>query len=185
MSAYKKFDPSLYSANDALGRAAGYMHLMSRYAECIATNEDPYGVDLVYGGNWSYSLECEVKHSWKGGKFPFAEINIPHRKLKFFSIGASFLMLAGNLQDYLILPPEAILNSALEEQPNKYVAKDELFFKVDSSLAVFRRFAEPVTVEKFYCCSHPVLQFDIQSSNMYLCNECTGEHICPEVNRIL
>lgn len=163
----KPFDASLYAEHNAIAVMAGLNYLSSCGRDAIQENDDKYGVDLLHSKG---SLEVEVKLSWKGGRFPFAEINVPYRKLKYFGTpGCEFLMLAANRKDFLVISGASIMQCAVEEQSNKYVASGEQFFKVPVTLAKFASFIEPIELSS-YCCAKPQLHKADQSGNLlYIC----------------
>ena len=68
-------------------------------------NPDEYGIDIIYqdeSDELKY-FEVEVKHNWKGSRFPFPTVHFPKRKLKFANAQSSFAMLNSDRTHVLII----------------------------------------------------------------------------------
>ena len=99
----KPFSLELYADND------NAKELVIKWLEskgCIAwVNPDQYGIDLLFKnpeGDY-YSCEVEVKHNWKGAKFPFKTMHIPARKLKFATDNSIFVILNSERSHLIML----------------------------------------------------------------------------------
>jgi hypothetical protein len=155
----KQFSRALYQENDNIAKLAGFYHLINHGAAWVSIHPNDYKCDVVYKMDTidldtaPMLLETEVKHTWKGGPFPFPTVNILERKEKYFLEGADILLLSGNKQDYLILDAQSVLESELEEVPNKYVSQMELFYKVPIAKADFYKFSSPINPSIAIACS--------------------------------
>ena len=127
-SVYKKFDKELFDKNDSIARSKAKEYFLSKGQE-VKDNEDKYGPDLVLGSG--INVELEVKHSWKGRKFPFKTVQIPERKEKFAKIGCLFVMFNSDLTSGFLIQSKDILESPKVEVSNKFVKSGEKFFQID------------------------------------------------------
>ena len=81
----KPFCPEQYDADD------NCKHDVIRFLEAqtwarfdLVVNRDKYGIDLVGECNGHQcGVEVEVKHAWSGEHFPFDDVHIAARKVKF------------------------------------------------------------------------------------------------------
>lgn len=175
----KKFDRALYLANDNLAKLAGFKHLKSLGAKWVSINPNDYGCDVNYRMDHDFDgppmlLETEVKHTWKGGVFPFPTINVLQRKDKYFLEGATLLLLAANKQDYLIIEALDILAHEPTEVPNKYVAQ-EYFRQIPIDRAKFYRLPEPLEDVSVVCtCGQKSYFID---NNDFICENCNRSPI--------
>lgn len=136
----KRFDRSLYNQYDQLAKNAGTRFLLETVGAVeVRPHQDRYGPDLCYTmpDGSEGTLECEVKLTWKGGEFPYPEINVLGRKTKFFINNTHFFMLSGNGIDYLHVDAHSIMQCPLVEVPNKYVYQGESFYKVPTDKVKF------------------------------------------------
>lgn len=79
----KKFDQGLYDKDDA-AKFFVIDFFTQRYGFLVYVNPDQYGIDLIVENErGTFELEVEVKHNWKGPKFPYQTIHFADRKLKF------------------------------------------------------------------------------------------------------
>lgn len=79
----KPFDQALYDKDDA---AKNFVidFFTKRYGFLVYVNPDQYGIDLIVENErGTFELEVEVKHNWKGKRFPFPTIHFAARKIKF------------------------------------------------------------------------------------------------------
>lgn len=142
----KLFSPRLFKENDVIGKTAGIIYLSSLGPGEIEVETTKYGVDLVRtSGGANQSLECEVKKVWKGGAFPYTDVQVLHRKAKYFSVGADLLLLSGNHQDFCIIKSKDIMAAPVEKVSNIYVPQGELFFKVPLKKAMFASFSHQIS----------------------------------------
>lgn len=140
MSARKRFDPVLYSENDAIGRAK-IKELLKGSEYQVMDNPVKRGVDLlvykdsIHIGN----IECEIKRVWRTTEFPYDSIQIPERKQKYAELDKPtiFVMLNNDQSSYLAIKNTTLLASPKKEVPNKYVYSGEMFFQVPKDQVVF------------------------------------------------
>lgn len=130
---YKKFDKNLHDQWDELGRNAVIEFFRQRGHIC-KSNTDKYGVDLILYRNEEpigYA-EVEVKPNWDNHKWPFKTVNVPSRKRKLLENDLpTWFFCVNNKGDYVMaVDAETVLNSPLLENPNKYIASGEYFYKV-------------------------------------------------------
>jgi hypothetical protein len=79
----KPFSEALYTENDDAKHQVVEWLLVHGFETAIV-NPDQYGIDiLAEKDGQKYEIEVEVKHNWKGEKFPFSEVHFPERKRKF------------------------------------------------------------------------------------------------------
>lgn len=140
----KPFSKSLHDKNDKIAKSLAIEFINSFYEDLLAVeNPDKYGIDIIiYEGDSVYGYaEAEVKHSWKGKKFPFNTIQFPERKRKLVekSEGLPVLHFMTNTNQTMALIVDAfyVINSPLKEVPNKYVDRGEMFFQVPRIKAQF------------------------------------------------
>lgn len=130
--AKKPFDPSLFSENDKLARAAGkrYWKSLGYTAE---DNPDRYGPDLIVDtGNEKFYSEVEIKKVWSGKDFQYESLQIPERKKKFIGkdMECKFIVFNNEQTFGFLCPCSKLAVSPLVEVSNKYVRSGELFFQV-------------------------------------------------------
>ena len=133
MSTRKPFDKDLFEKYDKLGRDVVKRHFEKLNMQA-QDNPDRYGVDLlVYRDEKIVSCaEVEVRLSWNSDEFPFDSLNVPSRKKKLLTnqVPTLFFSINKPLTRMFWCPSTVVLNSPLEEVKNKYVDKDEYFYKV-------------------------------------------------------
>ena len=128
MTVRKKFDKKLYSNNDpAKLMAISYFERRNRTA---IVNPDDYGIDLIVDGK--FYCEVEVKHNWKGSKFPFNTVQIPERKSKFTVLDkpVMFMIINSEHTHALLMKGTDVSESPLKEVKNKFVSDGEMFYQV-------------------------------------------------------
>lgn len=142
----KRFDKSLYDLYDNAAKNGALRYLAHNGARELRPHSDRYGADVEYTDKVGRpgKLEAEIKAVWKGGDFPYPDVNVLGRKGKYFSTGTNLFMMSANYQDYLIIQGRDIMKCPLVEVANRYVFKGEFFYKVPMSLAFFGRFESPV-----------------------------------------
>jgi hypothetical protein len=79
----KPFSTSLYDTNDS-AKDIFIKWLTSQEIEAWV-NPDQYGIDVLSKNKAGieHAWEVEVKHNWKGAKFPFDSLHYSNRKQKF------------------------------------------------------------------------------------------------------
>jgi hypothetical protein len=125
---YKPFSKELYDKNDDA------KHLVIKWLRANGisawVNPDDYGIDLLSDENKSY--EVEVKHNWRGSKFPFGNVHFPLRKMKFANANSTFVMLNHERTHAFLVSGESFLNSPVITKSTIYT-KNEKFVEVDVS----------------------------------------------------
>lgn len=136
MGERKPFDPANFEENDPASRACVRAYFARNLVHLI-DNPDRYGIDLISPDGF-FSVEVERRNVWTGKDFPFAEVNLPERKAKFFRhpntayaiVNADCSRIGIILARFLV---PYIGDSNLRENPNRYVHSGELFFKIPKS----------------------------------------------------
>jgi hypothetical protein len=137
MSNSKPFDQSLHDECDPKAR-----EVVKRYYKSMGItmldNEDKYGVDLI-SEDGSRQAEVERRLVWRSGDFPFADINMPERKAKFFlNSNASYVVVSEDFTRVGGISNENlrkfIKEDNLKANPNKYVGSGEMFYKLPRHL---------------------------------------------------
>lgn len=130
----KKFDPELYKEFDIFGRKLAKKYFFNKYKLNLIDNQDTYGVDLniIINTKCIGHVEVEVRTNWYTNDFKFTTLNIPLRKEKYFvSELPTFFMSINKIGTRAFLcNSKTILNCNKEEVKNKYVSKNEYFYKV-------------------------------------------------------
>jgi hypothetical protein len=129
----KPFDKQLYKKYDQLAKS---------YAESlfpdyeVEEHKRKTHVDLVIkkNGEILFYIETEIKTYIKDGlPFSYSTLNIPSRKFKFCNLDKPtlFILFSETGKTYFCVWDKFVRESPLEEVQNRYVRRDELFFKVD------------------------------------------------------
>jgi len=129
--ATKKFDPQLHAEND--GPAKDAVSAFIKRAWNLEPREaGKYDCDLnVYErGALIAHVEVEKRSHWTGD-FPFATVNVPTRKRKFFLLDLPTLLFSvkEDLTQALYIRGDIILDSPIVDNPNRYL-KEEKFYSV-------------------------------------------------------
>jgi len=78
----KKFSQDLFDKND-FAKELVVNYLKSRDYDAWV-NPDKYGIDVYAEKDENFfEIEVEVKHNWKGQKFPYEAVHFSERKRKF------------------------------------------------------------------------------------------------------
>ncbi len=126
----KPFSLELYADND------NAKELIIKWLEakgCTAwVNPDQYGIDLLFKNSTGdyYSCEVEVKHNWKGAKFPFKTMHIPARKLKFATDNAIFVVLNSERTHLIMLHGEDLRKAPIVRKDTIYT-EGEYFVEIE------------------------------------------------------
>jgi hypothetical protein len=127
-----KFSPKSFNDNDARARAKAKEILSPKFE--VQDNADPYDIDLIClkDNVIKYYVEVEVKNLWVGSNFPWAEINVPTRKEKYFLAhnNSMYIMFNSDLTSCFIMNGKTILDSPKVEVSNTRNLTGEYFFKV-------------------------------------------------------
>ena len=125
----KKFDQSLHDENDGPAKDA-VMAYIKRAWQLDPREGGTYDVDInVYEhGALIAHVEVEKRSHWVGD-FPFATVNIPIRKRKFFLLDLPTLLFSvkADLTQALYTKGDIILDSQVINNPNKYMDKEQFF----------------------------------------------------------
>lgn len=130
----KKFDKKLFTQNDPKSREIAKKFFQKLGIELI-DHPNQFAIDLITKDN-SFQLELEHRHSWKSGEFPFDEVNLPRRKKDhFIKSDTSHYCILSKDYSWLGIVHNLIIKSFikprfLKEHPNKFVKKDEYFYKI-------------------------------------------------------
>lgn len=127
----KPFSRTLYKANDNAKLLVIKWLDLEGYTAHV--NPDDYGIDLLATHKESkkeIGVEVEVKHNWVGDKFPFSNVHIPYRKLKFANSGTFFAMLNSDRTSILTVRGSVVASSPVVIKDTKYT-NTEKFFEVD------------------------------------------------------
>lgn len=126
----KPFDQKLYDQDDNAKEIV--IEWLSTFDIIARVNPDPYGIDLLaHGPNGNYDIEVEVKHNWKGERFPFETVHFSARKTKFVTHLPNniFVMLNHEWTYALIITGEVM-------QASKKIRKDTTYTKQEEFLQV-------------------------------------------------
>jgi hypothetical protein len=129
----KPFEQSLHDQHDSDGKRIVIDFFKNRNIEA-RENPDKYGVDIILYRNEKpigYA-EVEVRLMWHGAKFPYSIVNVPFRKKKLLDneLPTYFFAVNKDLTHVLCCDSEVILNSPVEENPNRFVKRHEYFYKI-------------------------------------------------------
>lgn len=130
----KPFDEGLYNNDDnAKDQIIDWLFLNDFWAW---VNPDRYGIDvLAVKHGVDYGFEVEVKHNWKGSRFPYDEVHFAERKRKFIGVNSYFTMLNDDRSHVLVVPGVVLARSPVVSKRTKYT-DGEKFFQVPLSLCV-------------------------------------------------
>lgn len=133
---YKEFSRSLFQKHDPKSRKI-VKDYFKRNNIPLEDNPNKFGVDLLSKDG---SLQIEVEHRlvWDSNEFPFAEVNVPERKAKYFVENhICYVILSKNYSHIGMIDGKTLrkylTDETLQESSNKFVKKGELFFKVPKS----------------------------------------------------
>lgn len=122
----KPFDPVLYKRDDS-AKEDVIAWVQRHYGYLLYVNPDQYGIDLLCDNGWSF--EVEVKHNWRGSKFPYQEVHFSARKIKFANRRSIFVMLNSERTHGLLVAGDVVRRCRRVRKATKYTA-DELFIEV-------------------------------------------------------
>lgn len=128
----KPFSPLLYEKNDnAKELIIDWLKLKGFEAW---VNTDQYGIDIVYHDDTNVYRYCEVevKHNWKGSRFPFDTVHFPKRKLKFANSNSMFAMLNHERTHVLLISGQQFLDAPIIRKDTIYT-KNEEFIEITIS----------------------------------------------------
>lgn len=135
----KPFDVELFQAdNPAIDNLIAYLKSLGWSAWY---NPDKYGIDVLAtdpdGKRWE--IEVEVKHSWKGAKFPYPAVHFSARKTKFAYDNSIFVMFNDDRSYALGVRGSVVAKSRIVEKDTVYT-RGEQFIEVPISKVRIWRF---------------------------------------------
>lgn len=93
-------------------------------------NPDKYGIDVLATKNGDeYGFEVEVKHNWRGEKFPYNTVHFSARKQKFIGFNQLFVMLNDERSCALVVDEQVLRAAKIVSKRTKYT-DSELFIAV-------------------------------------------------------
>jgi hypothetical protein len=122
----KPFSRELYNRDDA-AKEFVIDYFTIRHGFFVYVNPDPYGIDLIVENERGrFELEVEVKHNWKGSKFPYKTIHFAARKLKFAQNpeNVSFIMLNDDWSYGLVIEGETFAQSPIIVKDTIYTQRE-------------------------------------------------------------
>jgi hypothetical protein len=140
MSVSKRFNRKLFEENDKRAKEALFDIFKDNKKYYIQENKRKYEVDILVfskkDDNLVCYIECEIKggSSWKDGEFKYSDVNLPQRKEKHCWLDAPCIFIVfnkDNMKEYLTYTSNSVLKSPLVEVQNRFVAKGEMFYKIN------------------------------------------------------
>jgi len=136
----KRFDRELFEQNDKLVRSRVREVMSNNSTFELRDNPKKLGVDIQVFHNNEHvcNIELERKKVWTG-EFKYNTLQIPFRKKKYCELDKPtyFVVFNKDLDNYMVIYQDILVNSEVKEVPNKYVYSGELFFQVDISKVGF------------------------------------------------
>jgi hypothetical protein len=100
-------------------------------------NPDQYGIDvLAERDEVTHGFEVEVKHNWKGRKFPFPNVHFANRKRKFAKPNSHFVMFNHERTRGLTVSGEVFQASPVVIKKTVYTETEE-FAEINITLVRF------------------------------------------------
>jgi len=129
----KPFDKGLHTKNDPKSRRL----IKDFFAErglVLIDHPNKYDIDLI-SEDGIIRVEVEHRLNWVNAVFPYAEINVPERKAKFFAKGKAHYCILSKEYEYVgFISAEKIQKYIkprfLKESSNRFVKENEFFYKV-------------------------------------------------------
>lgn len=142
MGKHKKFSPSLFKKNDPKTRRV-VIQFFKKHRIYLEDNPNKFGVDLL---SIDRTLEIEVEHRnvWINDEFPYPDINLPERKLKYFtSNNICYAIISKNYTHIGIIYGKTLkkylTDVNLKECSNKFIKSGEYFYKIPKSEFVWSK----------------------------------------------
>lgn len=131
MNNHPMFDQHRYSINDLAKHVVIYDFERTGWLD-VHVNPDDFGPDLIAtsgrtGAKWT--IEVEVKHNWKSGKFPYRTIHVSNRKRHYNNPHHMHVTCNTDWTYYIIVPPSALLASSTVIKDTSLSVK-ELFMEI-------------------------------------------------------
>ncbi len=122
----KRFSPQLYEKNDPAKDLIIKWLINNGHMAMI--NPDQYGIDVITEENGDIQYyEVEVKHNWTGSAFPYQEVHIPYRKMKFAKKNSFFAVFNENrthfirIAGYLLSEAKIITKRTIYTQNEQFI----------------------------------------------------------------
>lgn len=138
MTYRKPFDKKLHDRLDTAARQK-IKDILATTRLTIKDNENRYGVDLIVSMDNKFvcNFETEVKEVWDGDKFPYSDIQLPARKMK-FAKDTYFIMFNKDLSHHLTIKGSDLASCETRSIVNKYSqGNKEDFIIVPTSIVKF------------------------------------------------
>jgi hypothetical protein len=122
----KPFSTDLYQKNDD-AKELIINWLNTDEEKHAYVNPDQYGIDIICdtADEHRYFYEVEVKHNWRGAKFPFATVHFPKRKMKFANKDSMFVMLNHQRTYALLISGQQFLDAPIIKKDTIYTLNEE------------------------------------------------------------
>jgi hypothetical protein len=131
----KRFDRELYEKYDAMAKSYAQREF-KKLGLGLVCEEHPQKthVDLIVEkapGEILFYVETEIKTALDG-EFPFATLQLPHRKEKFCGLDKPtlFMLFSSDGKKYFCVWDQHVVGSSLAEVSNKYIKGGEFFFQI-------------------------------------------------------
>jgi hypothetical protein len=132
----KPFSKSLHAKNDPISRKL-VKEFFAERGVILKDHPNKYDIDLM---SQDESVRVEVEHrlNWDTPEFPYKEVNVPERKAKFFGAGNTHYVILSNKYSHLGFISAKIIqgyikDEYLKESRNRFIEKQEYFYKIPSS----------------------------------------------------
>lgn len=128
----KTFSDEHYKADDNAKNDVGKWLATKWGFAGVRVNPDKYGIDLLAEHNGTtFGIEVEVKHNWKGSRFPFSTLHYSARKIKFLeSASVVYFVTVNDDRTHLLL------TSSEDMEGLKLVKKDTSYTEAEWFLEV-------------------------------------------------
>lgn len=130
----KPFDQAIYDEDD--NAKEQIIEWLAKNGITATVNEDKYAIDLVTPNG--AGIEVEVKHNWKGKKFPYDCVHFSARKTKFAKPNTFFAMLNDERDHVLITTGEAVFESPIVSKRTKYTRWEQFIEIPISKCDIYR-----------------------------------------------
>jgi hypothetical protein len=124
---YKPFSTSLYATNDSAKELV--IDWLKRQNIDAWVNPDQYGIDVLSKDEFGveHSWEVEVKHNWRGPRFPFNSVHFSGRKKKFIKdpSSVSFVMLNSGRTHLLVVKGQDLASADTVSKDTIYTSNEQ------------------------------------------------------------
>lgn len=131
---HKPFDEKIYAEDDPAKELV--IKWLKKRGVVATVNENKYGIDLIT--SMGTGVEVEVKHNWKGSKFPYDCVHFSARKAKFAKPNTFFVMLNDERDHALVTTGEALFASPIVSKRTKYT-RWEQFIEIPIDLCTIHK----------------------------------------------